>query len=162
MPTRVQRRERARKYSRAEAQRKLLLAAAGAMMGLWSMDELGARGAQRKIVRVGRNFIGTPYVPGGTNLRRGVDCDAYTKKTFRRSGIRIPWGPANQAYGGRARRGSPQPGDIVAFNEHGGGISHVGIYSGGGFILHASSYFDEVVESEMRYVRGHVATRVYR
>jgi cell wall-associated NlpC family hydrolase len=46
-------------------------------------------------------------------------------------------------------------GDIVFFAEGGGGLTHVGIYSGKGNLVHASKYFGKVVESQMRYIRGY-------
>jgi cell wall-associated NlpC family hydrolase len=46
-------------------------------------------------------------------------------------------------------------GDIVFFAEGGGRLTHVGIYSGRGNLVHASAYFGKVVESKMRYIRGY-------
>jgi cell wall-associated NlpC family hydrolase len=56
------------------------------------------------------------------------------------------------------------PGDIVFFQEEGGGvITHVGVYSGHGNLVQASSYYGKVVESRMKYVRGFLgAIRVTR
>ena len=50
-----------------------------------------------------------------------------------------------------------RPGDIVFFKEAGRrrGITHVGLYSGRGNLVHASAYFGKVVESKMRYVKGY-------
>ncbi len=146
-------------YSRGEALRVFGLVLAGGV--LLPASEVAA-GTEQKICRIGRRFLGTPYVRGGRNLHVGVDCDGFTKKVMRRAGIYVSWGPANQFYGGRKRKGPPHPGDIVAFNENGRGISHVGIYSGGGYLLHASTYFNQVVESEMKYIRGFVGASVYR
>nr|MBA4116294.1 C40 family peptidase [Rubrobacter sp.] len=55
--------------------------------------------------------------------------------------------------------GQEQPGDLVFFNEHGRGISHVGIYAGNGKLIHASDYFNEVTESQMKYIKGYAGAR---
>jgi cell wall-associated NlpC family hydrolase len=56
-----------------------------------------------------------------------------------------------------------RPGDEVFFNEGGGSrITHVGIYSGNGYIVHASSYFGKVVESKMSYIRGYSAAKRFK
>lgn len=115
------------------------------------------------ICRVGRRYIGVRYVHNGKSLRTGLDCDAYVKRVMNQCGIYVPWGPEAQFRGGRKRRGHPHMGDVVAFAEKGGRrITHVGIYSGGGRVLHASTYFGEVIESRMKYVRGFRGARVYR
>lgn len=154
--------ERPRLLTRSEASRMILVSVAGAFMGsvVWP-DEAVAGTIGRKICRIGRRFIGVPYVPGGTNLHKGVDCDAYVKKVMKRAGIWVPWGPANQAYGGKKRKGHPEKGDVLGFDEHGSGISHTAIYSGNGYCLHASSYFDQVVESKVHYIKRKYMTVCY-
>jgi cell wall-associated NlpC family hydrolase len=160
--SRRQRREEEERLTRRRFLKRLGLALAGVSVpGVLLAEEAGAGATGNRICRVGRRYLGVPYGLGGTSLRYGLDCDAYVKRVMAKCGIWVPWGPAAQAYGGRRRR-YPRPGDVVAFDEHGWGISHVGVYSGGGYLLHASSYFDEVVESEMRYIRGYVGARAYR
>jgi cell wall-associated NlpC family hydrolase len=48
---------------------------------------------------------------------------------------------------------------LVFFNEHGRNVSHVGVYAGNGKILHASDYYNKVVESQMKYIEGYVGAR---
>ena len=61
--------------------------------------------------------------------------------------------------------GELQPGDLVFFSEPGvspngpNGVTHVALYAGDGKILHASSYFGEVTESDMSYVDGYIGAR---
>jgi cell wall-associated NlpC family hydrolase len=140
------------------------LVATGSALGLaWPVKaEAGPIG--NRICRVGRRYIGTPYVTNGASLRRGIDCDGYVRRVlWDKCGIWVPWGPGAQHTSGRRRRGEPRPGDVVSFAEEGGNyITHVGIYSGYGYLLHASSYFNEVVESEMRFIRGYRGATVYR
>jgi cell wall-associated NlpC family hydrolase len=73
----------------------------------------------------------------------------------------VPWAVTIDGPGGRRRRGAPRVGDVLVFSHP----YHVGIYSGGGYVLHASSYFDEVVESELYYLKRdlvYLGARVYR
>ena len=68
-------------------------------------------------------------------------------------------------YGHKVRsRSNLKRGDLVFFKERGYGrpITHVGIYSGNGYILHASSYFGKVVNSKMKYIRGYYGARRIR
>jgi cell wall-associated NlpC family hydrolase len=56
-----------------------------------------------------------------------------------------------------------RPGDEVFFKEGGSNnITHVGIYSGNGRIVHASTYFNKVVESEMRYIKGYFGAKRFK
>lgn len=91
------------------------------------------------------------YVYGGTSLSGGVDCSGFTQAIYREYGISIPRDAASQAYGGtRISRGDLQPGDLV-FYSNGGGISHVGMYIGGGQIVHAANRATGVKISSMDY-----------
>lgn len=91
------------------------------------------------------------YVYGGTSLSGGVDCSGFTQAIYREYGISIPRDAASQAYGGtRISRGELQPGDLV-FYSNGGGISHVGMYIGGGQIVHAANRATGVKISSMDY-----------
>lgn len=119
----------------------------------------------QRIVAIGRAHLGVPYVWQGSNLRYGVDCDAYVVRVLHLAGVySVPWGPNPQYYGGVARQGPLQQGDVIAWSEnYSGNVTHVGIYSGNGMVLHASAYFGQTVESPMKYVRGFMYPgRIYR
>ncbi len=78
-------------------------------------------------------------------------------------GVTLPHSVTRQYdEGSTVPKGQEEPGDLlVFFDEHGDGISHVGIYAGNGKMIHASDYFDEVVESDIKYLDGYVgATRL--
>jgi cell wall-associated NlpC family hydrolase len=66
---------------------------------------------------------------------------------------------AQSYYGTYVDYNDLQPGDLVFFDEEGTGISHVGIYSGGGYLVHSSAYFGYVVESDMSYIYGYYTAR---
>jgi len=94
---------------------------------------------ENRLDREIETWMGTPYVYGGES-RSGVDCSGFTQAVFSAIGVDIPRTASSQA----AAAGSVEPsgiryGDLLFFNTSGGGISHVGIYTGNGFFVHASS-----------------------
>lgn len=88
----------------------------------------------KEIANFACQFIGNPYVAGGTSLTNGADCSGFTQAVFRNFGISIPRNSSSQAVGGTAIAYSDaQPGDIICY------AGHVGLYIGGGQIVHAST-----------------------
>ncbi|WP_238883118.1 C40 family peptidase [Clostridium sp. YIM B02551] len=86
------------------------------------------------IVSYGYNFIGRPYVWGATGPD-AFDCSGLVQYVYRHFGINLPRTTYDQVnVGSPVSYGDLQPGDIVFTN----GIGHVGIYVGGGQMLHAS------------------------
>jgi cell wall-associated NlpC family hydrolase len=74
----------------------------------------------------------------------------------------MPDNPVEQWNVGRSvEKSDLRPGDLVFFKEAGEGypITHVGIYSGSGNIIHASTYWGQVVERPMQYVSGYYGAR---
>jgi cell wall-associated NlpC family hydrolase len=61
-------------------------------------------------------------------------------------------------------RSNIRAGDEVFFKEDGPskGITHVGVYAGNGYIVHASAYYGKVVESKMRWIHGYFGAKRYR
>ena len=92
-------------------------------------------------VRVAQRYLGTPYVWGGESAR-GFDCSGFIMRVMRDLGYKaLPHSAAEQFnYGKPISKGLLQPGDIVFFaNTYKPGISHVGIYLGGGRFIHAAN-----------------------
>ncbi len=113
----------------------------------------------QEVVKEARMWLGVKYRLGG-QTRRGVDCSGLTMMVFKRFGVSLPhWDDKQYRMGAKVAKGQERPGDLVFFNEHGRGISHVGIYAGNGKLVHASDYFGEVTESQMKYVKGYVGAR---
>ena len=82
-------------------------------------------------------FLGVPYVFGGTSTS-GFDCSGFVQHVFAMVGISLPRTADVQYDVGRPTKGGARAGDLVFFDTY-GGVSHVGIYLGGGRFVHASS-----------------------
>ncbi len=124
------------------------------------------RASGNAVVRAARRHIGTRY-GYATCSRSRMSCTCLTKKTWARFGHKLSMSEGGQWKYGRARsvaKSRLRPGDIVFFKEAGRrrGITHVGLYSGGGNLVHASAYFGKVVESKMRYVKGYSGAKRLR
>ncbi len=93
---------------------------------------------EHRMMREIETWIGTPYKYGGVS-RSGVDCSGFTQAVFKAVGIDIPRTAGLQAASAvKVPAGEMRFGDLVFFNTDGSGISHVGIYVGNGFFVHAS------------------------
>ena len=118
------------------------------------------------VVRAARRHIGTRYRYATCTASR-MSCTCLTKKTWARFGHKLSMSEGGQWKYGRARsvaKSRLRPGDIVFFKEGGRrrGITHVGLYSGRGKLVHASAYFGKVVESKMRYIKGYSGAKRLR
>ena len=90
-----------------------------------------------QITMVARRFIGVPYVWGGTSSH-GFDCSGFTMMVYHLVGIPLKRLADEQYYQGTPTK-NPMPGDLVFFSTYLPGPSHVGIYLGNGYFIHASS-----------------------
>lgn len=105
-------------------------------------------------------FVGNPYVYGGTSLTNGADCSGFTQSVFANFGISIPRTAASQASSGTSVSLSDiQAGDLLFYSD-GSGISHVALYIGGGQVVHASTSSTGIIISSYNY-RTPVCARRY-
>ncbi len=105
-------------------------------------------------------FVGNPYVYGGTSLTNGADCSGFTQSVFANFGISLPRTAAAQSGSGTSVSLSDiQAGDLLFYSD-GGGISHVALYIGGGQVVHASSSTTGIIISNYTY-RSPVCARRY-
>ncbi len=92
-------------------------------------------------------FVGNPYVYGGTSLTNGTDCSGFTMGVYRNFGVSLPHSSGAQRSMGYAvgSLAEAQPGDLVCYS------GHVGLYIGGGQIVHASTAATGIKVSNAAY-----------
>ena len=99
----------------------------------------GVSDVRVSLVSYATQFVGNPYVWGGTSLTRGADCSGFVLSVFANYGISLPHSSKAQANcGTKIAASDAQPGDLF-FYGNGSSINHVAIYIGGGRVVHASS-----------------------
>ncbi len=92
------------------------------------------------VVAYASQFVGNPYVWGGSSLTDGADCSGFTAAVFSNFGVSLPHYAASQlGCGTQISTDQLAPGDLVFYNNSGSGIDHVAIYAGNGSIIHAAN-----------------------
>ncbi len=103
------------------------------------------------LVQYAKQFIGNPYVWGGTSLTKGVDCSGFTMQVYKKYGINLPHYSVSQAQmGTKVTLNEAKPGDLVFYAKN-GTINHVAIYIGGGQVVHASNPKSGIKISNINY-----------
>lgn len=108
----------------------------------------GATGSElgKKIAKYACQFIGNPYVMGGTSLTNGADCSGFTYRIYQDFGYSIPRTSYQQRSAGTSvSYDSAQPGDLICYD------GHVAMYIGNGMIVHASSAKTGIKVSRAQY-----------
>ena len=109
-----------------------------------------------------KQFLGNPYVWGGTSLTKGADCSGFVLSVFGKYGVSLPHSSRAQSGMGTSISASElQPGDLV-FYAKGGTVNHVAIYIGGGQVIHASSPKTGIKISAYNYRTPHKMVRILR
>lgn len=94
---------------------------------------------RQEIISYAKQFVGNPYVWGGTSLTNGADCSGFVQSVYAHFGYKLPRDSRSQAAGaGNISENQMQPGDLL-FYSGGGSINHVAIYIGNGQVVHASN-----------------------
>lgn len=104
--------------------------------------------AETRVVQAAQNYLGVPYLWGGTDPTKGLDCSGFTQRVYADLGITIPRTSSQQATAGTAvaSLADARPGDLVFFDNSSAraGIDHVGIYLGNGKMIAAPQEGDVV------------------
>lgn len=94
---------------------------------------------REELISFASQFIGNPYVWGGTSLTRGADCSGFVQSVYRHFGIELPRVSVEQSeYGEKIAVSEARPGDLIFYAKN-GRVYHVVIFLGEGQVLHASS-----------------------
>ncbi len=130
--------------SRSSATTGLSSTPAGSVAALLSPSFVGGRAYE-----VAQRYLGVPYVWGGMSPE-GLDCSGLTSLVFAELGVSLPRTSALQwTFGLPVEPAQLRSGDLVFFETTGQGVSHVGIYVGGGHFIHAASTPPRVIESDL-------------
>jgi len=146
---RLAKEEEARKAARAAAKKKTAEnAASGGKSeagGKTYANPTGSTGAD--VVQFAKQFVGNPYVYGGTSLTNGADCSGFVMSVYKNFGVSLPHSSAADRSVGAAVNGleNAQPGDLICYS------GHVGIYAGNGQIVHASTSRTGIIVSNASY-----------
>ena len=98
------------------------------------------------VVNYGSQFVGNPYVYGGSSLTGGTDCSGFVMSVYSAFGVGLPHSSsAMRSVGYGVSYDEMQPGDIVCYS------GHVGIYAGNGTLLHASNARTGITYSDVNY-----------
>ncbi|WP_373254356.1 C40 family peptidase [Blautia obeum] len=104
-----------------------------------SSSSSSSSGSGSSIVDYATQFVGNPYVWGGTSLTGGADCSGFTQSVYAQFGYSLPrTSYEQQNWGTEVSYADAQPGDLICYG------GHVAIYMGNGQIVHASNSRDGI------------------
>ena len=104
------------------------------------------------IAEYAKQFLGNPYVYGGSSLTNGADCSGFVMSIYKHFGIKLSHSASAQAGEGTKISASElKPGELVFYADSSGHINHVALYIGGGKVIHASSPTTGIKISNYKY-----------
>ena len=117
-------------------------------------DSSSYSGSGSSVVDYATQFVGNPYVWGGTSLTSGADCSGFVQSVYANFGVSLPRTSYEQQNAGtEVSYSDAQPGDLICYG------GHVAIYMGNGRIVHASNSVDGIKISDNAAYRTIVSVR---
>ena len=119
-----------------------------------SSESSSSSGSGSAVVDYATQFVGNPYVWGGTSLTNGADCSGFVQSVYANFGVSLPRTSYEQQNAGtEVSYSDAQPGDLICYG------GHVAIYMGNGQIVHASNSVDGIKISDNAAYRTIVSVR---
>ncbi len=145
--------EEAARLAKEEAERKAAQAAAARATKSSSSKQTvtyissGGSSMGRSVADYALQFVGNPYVYGGSSLTNGADCSGFVMSVYANFGVGLPHSSSADRSVGAAVNGleNAQPGDLVCYS------GHVALYIGNGQIVHASTSKTGIIVSNANY-----------
>lgn len=123
-------------------------------------DEGTTSDKRRKLIKFACQYVGNPYVYGGTSLTEGTDCSGFVMRVFEKFGYQLGRSTYDQIEDGKAIKVSDaQPGDILFYGDA-EAPGHVALYIGDGQIVHASTSTTGIIISNANYREPCAARRI--
>lgn len=109
------------------------------------------------------NFVGNPYVWGGTSLTNGADCSGFVQSIYSHFGIGIARTSGQQAAtaGYEVSFDDRKPGDLIFYKNSSGAVGHVAMYIGNDKVVHASNARDGIKISTYNYRTPYKIRRIF-
>lgn len=122
-----------------------------------AVASISGSGAGVDVVNYALQFVGNPYVYGGSSLTNGTDCSGFVMSVYAHFGVSLPHSSAADRNVGYdvGDLSNAIPGDIVCYS------GHVGIYIGNGQIVHASSSTTGIIVSNASYRQPLCVRRIF-
>lgn len=120
---------------------------------------------RQEVASYALNFVGNPYVWGGTSLTRGADCSGFVQSIYKQFGYSLPRVSKDQAKSAGYCNVKPDkehllPGDLIFYTNSKGVVDHVALYIGDGKIVHAANKKDGIKVSAYNMRTPYKARRV--
>ena len=104
-----------------------------------AVPTIATTASRQALINYAKQFLGNPYVYGGTSLTDGADCSGFVQQIFKNFGIKTGRSSRDQIENAQSITFEElQPGDLI-FYSSGDYVNHVAIYAGDGVIIHAAN-----------------------
>lgn len=154
---RLQKEEEARKAAQAAARKTSKSSTTTTNSNYTAPVVTGDSEQGKAVAEFALQFVGNPYVYGGTSLTDGADCSGFVLSVYKEFGVSLPHSSASDRSQGYAVASldEAQPGDLICYS------GHVALYIGGGQIVHASTSKTGIIVSKADYRKILAIRRIF-